>query len=82
MQPGDDVEVTNLDGETAEGEIVAMTHTTLENAAADWWDDDRTLWDYWRGTDNVQPTDRVITVRLGDQVYDYPETRVDVITDA
>jgi len=82
MQPGDTVEVTNLDGETTEGEILAVTEDTLVDSSVPWWKDDRNLWDYWRGVDDVSPDDQIVKVQLGEKTYDYPKTRVEVLEDA
>jgi len=79
MQTGDTVLVENLDGETAEGEIVAILADSLDERDASWWDDGRTLWDYWRGTDNVSPDSPVVQVNLGGTIYDYPADRVEVV---
>jgi hypothetical protein len=82
MQPGDTVQVTNLDGETTTGEIITVTEDTLSDTNAAWWEDDRNLWDYWRGTGDVSPDDQVVEVMLETGIYDYPETRVEVLEDA
>jgi hypothetical protein len=82
MDPGDPVRVTNLDGETADGEVLAVPESSLDEVSASWWSDDRTLWDYWRGVDGVGPDDQVVQVRLGDTTYDYPTSRVEARDDA
>jgi len=82
MDPGDPVTVSNLGGETAEGEVVALPEIALDEVMATWWGDDRSLWDYWRGADGVSPDDLVVQVRLGDTTYDYPATRVEARDDA
>lgn len=79
MQVGDACVVTNLDGETAEGEIVHVDDTPVEEHPAEFMEpEDATLFDYWRGTD-VSCDDRVVTVELGTMQYEYPESRVEVV---
>lgn len=81
MMPGCKVVVTNLDGETVEGELVKTEDRTLAESDADWWGPGRTLADYWRGAEGVDPGDRVATVRLGEMKYEYPVSRVEVVND-
>lgn len=81
MNPDDRVEVTNLDGETAEGELVERTDVTVEHYEISFIDNaGATLLDYWRGMD-VDPDERVVRVELGSRTYDYPESRVEVVDD-
>lgn len=78
MKSGDPVRVTNLDGETAEGEIVEILATTVSEHEATFLEaEGATLYDYWRGAD-VDPDAPVVRVRLGESVYDYPADRVEV----
>lgn len=79
MKPGDPVEVTNLDGETAEGTIETIHAETVAEYEIDFLDlDEATLFDYWRGAD-VDPDAPVVTVDLGGGSYDYPADRVRVL---
>jgi len=82
MKTGDHVRVTNLNGETAEGEIVRIRAETVAEATADFLDaDGAVLLDYWRGVD-VDPDAPVVEVALDTGVYDYPADRVEVLKDA
>lgn len=86
MKTGDAVEVTNPDGETAEGEILVIHPGPASEwrpdfiAEHDDYTNDASLWDYWqRKTDPDAP---VIQVALSGGVYDYPADRVRVLEDA
>lgn len=82
MKTGDDVEVTNLDGETARGTIIEICAETVSERSATFLDaDDATIFDYWRGQD-VDPDAPVVRVGLGSGVYDYPADRISVLEDA
>lgn len=79
MKTNDLVTVTNLDGETAEGEIVEIIATPVSEYKVDFLNHpDATLLDYWRGED-VDPDAPVVKVALSTGVYDYPADRVEVI---
>lgn len=79
MKAGDAVEVTNLDDETAEGELVEVTAYPTNAYAVDFLEaDDATLADYWRGLLD-DPGCPVVRVDLGTGVYDYPAERVEVV---
>lgn len=79
MQPGDPVEVTNIDGETAEGRVVEVLDEPADERDAPFLDaDGATLVDYWRGTD-VEAHETVVRVELGTGTFDYPESRVEVV---
>lgn len=79
MQTGDTVLVENIDGETAEGEVVTILADTVDEYPAEFLDaDGATLYDYWRGID-VDPDAPVVEVRLGEDTYDYPADRLEVL---
>lgn len=79
MQTGDVVEVTNLDGETATGQIVEIDARMVSEYPANWMGpDDATLADYWRGED-IDPDAPVVVVLLGETAYPYPADRVEVL---
>lgn len=79
MQTGDVVQVTNMDGELAEGSIEEIHATTTSE-----WDsptylpEGTSLYEYWRGYD-VGPDEPVVTVNLDGKTYDYPASRVEVL---
>lgn len=79
MKEGDSVTVRNLDDEQADGTIQTIHDETVDEVTAEWWGDgERSLYEYWRGTE-VSPSDPVVTVQLGDREYDYPASRVEVL---
>jgi hypothetical protein len=81
MNAGDEVVVRNLDDEEAHGVVEAVLDEEVDEAAAPFLDPDgATLLDYWRGA-GVPADDRVVRVDLGAGVYDYPESRVEVVDD-
>lgn len=79
MKAGDACVVRNLDGETADGTIVEIHAVTVSDKEAEWWGDgERTLFEYWRGAD-VDPDAPVVSVLLGEHIYEYPADRVEVV---
>lgn len=79
MKTGDDVVVTNLNGETAEGRIVEVLADRCDERPADFLEaEGYTLADYWHPhLDN--PGCPVVRVELGTRTYDYPAERVEVV---
>lgn len=78
MKTGDPVVVENIDGEQAEGEITAISATTVSEWSVEWLEaENATLYDYW-GEDG-DPDAPVVQVTLGDGVYSYPADRVEVL---
>jgi hypothetical protein len=79
MRNGDSVIVENKDGETADGEVVAVLETTVGEFTQAWMDDGETLLDYWDGHD-VSADETVVTVSLDESGgnYSYPQSRVEV----
>lgn len=81
MNEGDEVRVTNLNGETAEGTIDEVLDVTVDEYEPSYVSvEGATLWNYWRGED-VDRDEQVVVVELGGREYDYPESRVEVVGD-
>lgn len=79
LDEGVRVQVRNLDDEVADGRVDAVLEETVGERSAPFMSvDGASLLDYWRGTD-VTTDDRVVRVDLGTGVYDYPESRVEVL---
>jgi hypothetical protein len=78
MYQGDPVLVTNIDGEQAEGEVVRVYDEPVSEVEAPYLNaDSATVYDYWRGH-GVDPDERTVSVLVGERMYDYPESKVEV----
>jgi hypothetical protein len=84
FETGDNVTVTNLDGEEVDGTVVSVLSETVSERPVAFSDEYDVLLDYWKES-SVAANESVIEVDLSDDsnpiqesknVYDYPSSRV------